>query len=75
MARSAWFTATPREHLAVRRVLKLVDGYLSTQPKDTLLAWRGGVMTWGELRQHLKAAEKLMRPPKRRIDSTAQAKS
>lgn len=63
MARSKWFAMTPKEHLAVRRVLRLVDGYLSTQPQDTLLGWKGGLMTWRELRAHVKAAEKQMRPP------------
>lgn len=49
------------EKQAVLRVLKLVDGYVSTQDQRLLLAWNGGTMTWGELRQHLKAAIKLMR--------------
>ena len=48
-----------REELEmVKRVLTLVDGYVSTQPEDLLLAWDGGVMTWGELRIHLSAALK-----------------
>lgn len=45
---------------AVRRVLILVNGYMSTLPQDTLTAWDGGMMTWGELRQHVKAAMKIM---------------
>lgn len=44
---------------AIGRVLRLVDGYLSTLPQDALAAWRGGMMTWGELRQHVKAAIKV----------------
>lgn len=42
----------------IKRVLILVDGYLSTQPPELALAWDGGVMTYGELREHLKAALK-----------------
>lgn len=40
----------------IKRVLKLVDGYLSTQDQELVLAWDGGVMTYGELRKHLQAA-------------------
>lgn len=48
-----------REELkGIKRVLALVDGYLSTQPQDLALAWDGGVMTYGELREHLNAALK-----------------
>lgn len=42
----------------VRRVLALVGGYLSTQPQDLALAWDGGIMTYGELREHINAALK-----------------
>jgi hypothetical protein len=49
------------EKAAVLRVLRLVDGYMSTQPKSTLLAWGGGMMTWKELRWHVKGAIKLAR--------------
>lgn len=45
---------------AVRRVLRLVDGYLSNDEQDTLRAFDGGVMTYGELRQHIKAALNLV---------------
>jgi len=45
---------------AVRRVLVLLDGYLSTEKPDTLTAWDGGWMTYRELRQHAKAAIKLL---------------
>lgn len=48
-----------REELeGIKRVLTLVDGYLSTQPQDLALAWDGGIMTYGELRHHLNAALK-----------------
>jgi hypothetical protein len=40
----------------IKRVLKLVDGYISTQPRDLLLGWDGGIMTWDEIREHIKAA-------------------
>lgn len=43
---------------AIRRVLKLLDGYLSTMP-DALHAWNGGAMTISELRQHVQAAAAL----------------
>lgn len=42
----------------IKRVLKLVDGYLSTQDQYLALAWDGGVMTYGELRKHLNSALK-----------------
>ena len=48
------------EKRAVRRVLRLVDGYLSTRQQDELIAWNGGMMTWEELRAHVKAALKLL---------------
>lgn len=59
---------TEVERRGVRRVLRLVDGYLSTLDQDTLTAWGGGMMTWGELRQHVKAAAKVMRaaPPRKK---------
>ena len=44
---------------AIRRVLRLVDGYLSTRDQTELVAWNGGMMTWRELRWHIKAALKL----------------
>jgi hypothetical protein len=48
-----------REELkGIKRVLTLVDGYLSKQPQDLLLGWDGGIMTYGELRKHLNAALK-----------------
>ena len=43
---------------AIKRVLKLVDGYISTQNQDLLLAWDGGIMTWGELREHIQCVLK-----------------
>lgn len=49
---------TFEELAAIKRVLKLVDGYLSTQDQDLALAWDGGIMTYGELRRHLHAALK-----------------
>ena len=50
-------TADTIEQLrAIRRVLELVDGYISTQNPNLLLSWGGGVMTWGELRWHIRTA-------------------
>ena len=45
---------------AVKRVLKLVDGYLSNQKQNELISFNGGVMTWYDLRQHVQAARKLL---------------
>jgi hypothetical protein len=45
------------ELTGIKRVLELVDGYISTQPQDLLLGWDGGVMTWKEIRMHIKAAK------------------
>lgn len=44
---------------ALRRVLRLLDGYISTQDQDLLLAYAGGLMTWRELRRHIRSALKL----------------
>lgn len=59
------------ERAAIKRVLTLVDGFLSTLPGDTLAAWDGGVMTWNELRRHVKAASKLgiLKPLRKRRPS------
>lgn len=52
---------TIEELRAVRRVLELLDGYISTQrSQHTLLAFEGGLMTWAELREHAAAAIKLL---------------
>jgi hypothetical protein len=50
----------PRNAAAIKRVLALVDGYLSILPQHTLVAWDGGVMTWAELREHVQAALKII---------------
>lgn len=56
----------PREHYnAVRRVLKLLDGYMSGWDQAALHGHDGGMMTVEELRQHAQAAIKLL-PPKAR---------
>lgn len=49
----------PRNAAAIARVLALVDGYLSTQPPNKLLAWDGGMTTWDDLRHHVQAALRL----------------
>jgi hypothetical protein len=46
------------ELAAIKRVLKLVDGYASNLQQHTLYAWDGGCMTWAELREQLQAATK-----------------
>lgn len=51
-------TRQSEELRSIKLVLTLVDGYLSTQDQYLALAWDGGVMTYGELREHLKAALK-----------------
>ena len=64
-------TTRNNERAAIKRVLKLVDGFLSTLPEDTLAAWDGGVMTWAELRRHVQAASKLglLKPLRKRRPS------
>lgn len=53
-------TKKHREELAaIKRVLKLVDGYASNIEPHVLYAWDGGCMTWTELREQLQAAAKL----------------
>lgn len=44
----------------VRDVLKLVDGYLSKLPQERLTSDGRGVMTWAELREHVRGAAQLM---------------
>lgn len=51
---------TLEEKAAVRRVLRMVDGYLARQPQDTLLTDGRGLMTWGEIRLHVRGARKLL---------------
>lgn len=56
----------PREHYnAIRRVLKLTGGYLANQKPDVLHAAGNGLITTGEMLEHVLAARKLM-PPKAR---------
>lgn len=59
------------ERAAIKRVLTLVDGFLSTLPGDTLASWDGGMMTWAEVRKHVKAASKLglLKPLRKRRSS------
>jgi hypothetical protein len=38
---------------AAVRTLRLLEGYMSVQPKpDAAMGWGGGMMTWNELRMH-----------------------
>lgn len=45
---------------AVKRVLKLVDGFLAKLPQDTLTTDGEGLLTWGELRLHVQAASRIL---------------
>ena len=45
---------------AIWRVLGLVDAHLANQPQQTLHAIDGGLFTIAELRQHVKAARRLL---------------
>lgn len=56
-------TAYKQNQRAVRRVLRLVSGYLSVMDPDFLLAYDGGLMTVGELQTHVRAALKLKLSP------------
>jgi len=52
-------TKIQREELiAIRRLFRLIDGYISTQDQDMLLGWDGGLMIWPEIRQNNKIALK-----------------
>ncbi len=52
---------TKREAIRVyRRVLKLVDLYMKRNLSDTVLVCGGnGMMTWGEVRNHIRQSLKL----------------
>lgn len=61
MAKKKSKQPTLEDLYAVRRVLELLDGYMSVQkPQHRLMAWEGGLMTWAEIREHAKAAIKLL---------------
>lgn len=48
-----------REAIAVyRRVLRMTDRYLAKQRQDLLVTEGRGLMTWGEIRHHIKSALK-----------------
>jgi hypothetical protein len=50
---------TRAELQAVRRVLRLMDRYISSQKLDVLVSFDGHLWTRRELRQHVRAALKL----------------
>lgn len=51
---------TRKEIEGVRRVLRMLDRYLSAQNLDTLIAFEGGGMwTLREMRRHVRAALKV----------------
>lgn len=41
-----------------RRVLRLADGYLAKQKQELLVTDGSGLMTWGDIRQHIQACLK-----------------
>lgn len=61
------FTMPMDDAEAVCSVLKLLDGYMSGMPQHVLHAWNGGAMTVSEMREHAKAAIKLL-PDNRRTE-------
>lgn len=48
--------------LAYRRVLRLVNAYLGRQKQDLLVTDGRGLMTWGEIRYHVREALRLPIP-------------
>lgn len=44
------------ERRAVRRVLVMVNNFVKQQDADTLTTDGKGLMTWGELREHIELA-------------------
>lgn len=47
---------TPREAVAAyRAVLRLVNAYLGKQQQDLMVTDGRGLMTWGEIRHHVKS--------------------
>lgn len=47
---------------AYRRVLRLVDGYLRKEKQSLLVTDGRGLMTWGEIRLHIREALALDHP-------------
>lgn len=57
--RDEW-TLEPKEAVKVlKRVLRLVDGFLSKEKQSLLVTDGRNLMTWEEIRQHVKAAKKI----------------
>jgi hypothetical protein len=51
------WTLPAKEVIATqKRVLRLVDAYLRKEKQDLLVTDGRGLMTWGEIRQHVKGA-------------------
>ena len=49
------------ERQAIKRVLSMTTNFIAAQPQETLIASvDGGLMTWGEIQEHLRAALTLM---------------
>lgn len=56
------------QRVAIRRVLRMTDRFLARQKQDLLATDGKGLMTWGEVRQHVRAAidsDLLRRPIKK----------
>lgn len=53
---------TADELKGVRRVLRLMDRYLSAQNLDRLIAIDGGMWTLREMRRHVRAALNISKP-------------
>lgn len=58
--RASQKTIGPAKLAAIRRVLVLLDGYMSHQDQHVVLGHDGGMMTIGELREHAQAAVALI---------------
>lgn len=53
------YRVSSKEAIVVyRRVLRMVDRYLKSQRQDLLVTEGRGLMTWGEIRHHIKSALK-----------------
>ena len=62
--KQAVYRVTLAKALAInRRVLRLVDGYLGKDDQESLRTDGKGLMTYGELRQYIKAALDLSTSP------------
>jgi hypothetical protein len=56
-----------RQRLAIRRVLRMTDRFLAKEKQSLLVTDGRGLMTWAEIRRHVRAAidSDLLSAPKR----------